>query len=79
MRRMLCKTEQMETQHHVRKYMDYHEKYTKKYGENTVVLMQAGSHFNLFAVINDEVNIESRYLSYLSECFKQCPSGYKTE
>ena len=38
MRRMLCKTEQMETQHHVRKYMDYHEKYTKKYGENTVVL-----------------------------------------
>ena len=47
----------METQHHVRKYMEYHEKYTKKYGENTVVLMQAGSHFNLFAVINDEVNI----------------------
>ena len=31
--------------------------YTKKYGENTVVLMQAGSHFNLFAIINDEVNL----------------------
>ena len=56
MERMLCKTI-METQHHVKKYMDYHEQYTKKYGENTVVLMQAGSHFNLFAVINDEVNI----------------------
>ena len=47
----------METQHHIKKYIEYHEQYTKKYGENTVVLMQAGSHFNLFAIINDEVNI----------------------
>ena len=47
----------METQHHIKKYMAYHEEYTKKYGENTVVLMQAGSHFNLFAIINDEVNL----------------------
>ena len=47
----------METQHHIKKYIEYHEKYTKKYGENTVVLMQAGSHFNLFAIINDEVNV----------------------
>ena len=47
----------METQHHIKKYIEYHEEYIKKYGENTVVLMQAGSHFNLFAIINDEVNI----------------------
>lgn len=47
----------METQHHIKKYMAYHEEYTKKYGENTVVLMQAGSHFNLFAIINDKVNL----------------------
>ena len=47
----------METQHHIKKYMAYHEEYTKKYGENTVVLMQAGSHFNIFAIINDEVNL----------------------
>mgnify|MGYP001222311378 CR=1 FL=1 len=43
--------------HHIKKYIEYHEKYTKKYGENTVVLMQSGSHFNIFAVINDEVSI----------------------
>jgi DNA mismatch repair protein MutS len=47
----------METQHHTKKYIEFHEKYTKKYGENTVVLMQAGSHFNIFAIINDEVNL----------------------
>ncbi len=47
----------METQHHTKKYIEYHEKYTKKYGENTVVLMQAGSHFNIFSIINDEVSI----------------------
>ena len=27
--------------HHVKKYIEYHEIYTKKYGENTVVLMQS--------------------------------------
>ena len=43
--------------HHVKKYIEYHEIYTKKYGENTVVLMQSGSHFNIFAVINDEINL----------------------
>jgi DNA mismatch repair protein MutS len=43
--------------HHVKKYIEYHDIYTKKYGENTVVLMQSGSHFNIFSVINDEVNM----------------------
>ena len=47
----------METQHHTKRYLEYHEEYTKKYGDNTVVLMQAGSHFNIFAIINDEVSI----------------------
>ena len=51
MRRMLCKTEQMETQHHVRKYMDYHEKYTKNMEK--IQLFLCYGHFNLFAVIND--------------------------
>ena len=37
-------------------YIDYHNQYSKKYGENTVVLIQTGSHFNVFAVINDELN-----------------------
>tara|TARA_B100001094_G_scaffold138004_1_gene133619 strand:+ start:790 stop:3882 length:3093 start_codon:yes stop_codon:yes gene_type:complete len=43
--------------HHTKKYIDFHEKYKEKYGENTIVLMQTGSHFNIFAVINDEVNL----------------------
>ena len=43
--------------HHVKKYIEYHDIYTKKYGENTVVLMQSGSHFNIFSVINDEVSM----------------------
>jgi len=47
----------METNHHTKKYIDFHNKYVEKYGENTVVLMQTGSHFNIFAIINDEVNI----------------------
>ena len=37
--------------HHIKKYLDYHEKYKEKYGENTVVLMQTGSHFNIFAIL----------------------------
>ena len=47
----------MEGQHHIKKYIKYHDEYTEKYGENTVVLMQSGSHFNLFAIINDEMSI----------------------
>ena len=46
-----------EVTHHIKKYIQYHNQFTEKYGENTVVLMQAGSHFNIFAIINDNVNI----------------------
>ena len=46
-----------EVTHHIKKYIQYHEQFTEKYGENTVVLMQAGSHFNIFAIINDEISI----------------------
>ena len=47
----------METNHHIKNYMNYHKKYTDKYGENTVILMQTGSNFNLFSIINDEISI----------------------
>tara|TARA_Y100000593_G_scaffold93550_1_gene188810 strand:+ start:3991 stop:7080 length:3090 start_codon:yes stop_codon:yes gene_type:complete len=47
----------MDSNHHIKKYIDYHEKYVKKYGENTIVLMQSGSHFNIFSIINDEINL----------------------
>jgi DNA mismatch repair protein MutS len=46
----------MEENHFIKRYIDYHNQYIKKYGDNTVVLIQTGSHFNLFAVINDEIN-----------------------
>jgi len=38
-------------------YIDFHTKYVTKYGPETVVLLQNGSHFNLFAIVNDEMNI----------------------
>ena len=38
-------------------YVEFHNKYVKKYGHDTVVLLQNGSHFNLFAIINDEMNL----------------------
>ena len=38
-------------------YIDFHNKYVAKYGPETVVLLQNGSHFNLFALINDELNL----------------------
>ena len=41
----------------VKKYIEYHETYVKKYGETTIVLKQTGSHFNIFSVINDEISI----------------------
>ena len=41
----------MDSNHHIKKYIDYHEKYVKKYGENTIVLMQSGSHFNIFLLL----------------------------
>ena len=47
----------MDSNHHIKKYIDYHEKYVKKYGENTIVLMQSGSHFNIFSIINDEITL----------------------
>jgi len=43
--------------HHIKKYIEFHDKYVKKYGENTIVLMQSGSHFNIFAIINDSISI----------------------
>ena len=47
----------MEENHYIKKYINYHDKYVKKYGDNTVVLMQTGSHFNIFSIMNDEENI----------------------
>ena len=47
----------MEEHHYIKKYINYHDRYVEKYGENTVVLMQTGSHFNIFSIINDDESI----------------------
>ena len=47
----------METKHILKEYIQIHDKYRKIYGENTVVLMEVGSFFEIYAVVNDEVNI----------------------
>ena len=38
----------MDNNNHIRRYINYHNIYKEKYGENTIVLMQTGSHFNIF-------------------------------
>ena len=47
----------MDTKHILKEYIQIYDKYKSKYGENTVVLMEVGSFFEIYAVINDEVNI----------------------
>ena len=35
-------------------YLEKQEYYEKKYGENTVVLMEVGGFFEIYSVINDD-------------------------
>ena len=41
----------------LKEYLNYHEKYTKIYGQKTVVLMMVGQFYELYAVINDEIHV----------------------
>ena len=41
----------------LKEYISIHEKYKEKYGEQTVVLMEVGSFFEMYAVINETMNI----------------------
>lgn len=36
-------------------YLELQEKYEKKYGEKTIVLMEVGSFFEIYGVVNDEI------------------------
>jgi len=42
-------------QHILNLYIKYRDEYIEKYGENTVVLMEIGQFFEIYAVINDEI------------------------
>ena len=41
----------------LKEYINYHDENTKKYGENTVVLMQVGGFYEIYAVENDTVSV----------------------
>ena len=47
-------------------YLDDTIKYSKKYGENTAVLMQVGHFYEAYAVENDTENINADNLHRLS-------------
>ena len=38
-------------------YINYHNEHIEKYGENTIVLMQVGGFYEIYAVINDEIHV----------------------
>jgi len=41
----------------LKEYINYHDENIKKYGENTVVLMQVGGFYEIYAVINESITI----------------------
>jgi len=41
----------------LKEYIKYHDDNIKKYGENTVVLMQVGGFYEIYAVVNDKINV----------------------
>uniref|UniRef100_A0A6C0BTQ3 DNA mismatch repair proteins mutS family domain-containing protein n=1 Tax=viral metagenome TaxID=1070528 RepID=A0A6C0BTQ3_9ZZZZ len=41
----------------LKEYLDYHSKYSQKYGKNTIVLMMVGQFYEIYAVINDEISV----------------------
>tara|TARA_B110000967_G_C18886153_1_gene564097 strand:+ start:71 stop:3139 length:3069 start_codon:yes stop_codon:yes gene_type:complete len=41
----------------LKEYINYHDENIKKYGENTVVLMQVGGFYEIYAVINESISI----------------------
>ena len=41
----------------LKEYIKYHDDNVKKYGENTVVLMQVGSFYEIYSVQNDTINV----------------------
>jgi DNA mismatch repair protein MutS len=41
----------------LKEYIKYHDENTKKYGENTVVLMQVGGFYEIYAVENETVSV----------------------
>ena len=47
----------MESKTILDEYINFHNEYSKKYGENTIVLMEVGSFYEIYAVMNRDINI----------------------
>lgn len=65
-------------------YFDYQEKFEKKYGEKTIVLMEVGSFFEIYGIINDKMNrgkideiSDITNLSVSKKCDKYAPVSMK--
>ena len=41
----------------LKEYLNYHNKYIKIYGEKTIVLMMVGQFYEIYGVINDEIQV----------------------
>ena len=41
----------------LKEYLNYHNDNITKYGENTVVLMQVGGFYEIYAVVNETINV----------------------
>ena len=55
-------------------YFDYQTRYEKKYGKNTIILMEVGSFFELYGVDNEKEKIGD--LQKITEILKQqVPKG----
>ena len=41
----------------LKEYLNYHSKYSEKYGKKTIVLMMVGQFYEIYAVINDDIHV----------------------
>ena len=41
----------------LKEYLNHHDKYTKVYGNKTIILMMVGQFYEIYAVINDEIHV----------------------
>ena len=41
----------------LKEYLNHHDKYTKIYGNKTIVLMMVGQFYEIYAVINDQIHV----------------------
>ena len=45
----------------LKEYLNHHNKYTKIYGDKTIVLMEVGSFFEAYGIVNNEESVGKVY------------------